>query len=146
MGQKTMTEHSKNLFWGCLCAAIGSIICLIATGVIDYPADQIHAPGWIVFLAGAIFTLGGLAIIFRSKPILVSIIGNLMVAVFAIIGVWVAIWSSSEGFSGGIPFLPRELNVTLGRWVFGVGAVISSLILIPGIKQLLKSIRSRRQT
>ena len=140
-----MTEHSKNLLWGGLCTAIGSIICLIATGIIDYPADKVHAPGWIVFLAGAIFTLGGLAIIFRSKPILVNIIGNLMVAVFAIIGAWVAIWSPSDGFSGGIPFLPHELNVTLGRWVFGLGAVISALILIIGIKHLLKSIRASRQ-
>ena len=141
-----MTQYSKNLLWGCLCTAIGSIICLIATAVIDYPADQVHAPGWIVFLAGAIFTLGGLAIIFRSKPILVNVIGNLMVAVFAIIGAWVAILSPSDGFSGGIPFLPHELNVTLGRWVFGLGALISALILVAGVKHLLKSIRSRRQT
>ena len=47
---------------------------------------------------------------------------------FALVGIWVALLSDDEGFSGGLFFLSRESNVALGRWMFGLGALISLAI------------------
>jgi hypothetical protein len=45
--------------------------------------------------------------------------------VFGVMGIWVSLFSSSEGFSGGLPFLSQDLNILIGRCLFGLGAIIS---------------------
>lgn len=49
----------------------------------------------------------------------------------AITGIWASLLSPSHGISGGIPFVPRSVNVGLGRLLFGLGALVCLLLLIP---------------
>lgn len=125
---------------------LGAMIVMIALDVIPTDPDKVHAPHWVIALAGAVFIFGGLAIGFRTNELLVSLLGNLIVASFAAVAAWVALDGSSDQFSGGIPFLPHEANVKIARVVFGGGAILCALMLIPGVRHLLRLVRGRTPT
>ncbi len=81
--------------------------------------------------------------IFQAKELIVSVLGNLIVLSFACITAWIALRGPAEQFSGGIPFLPDELDVKIARVMFGSCSVMCALVLIPGVKYLLKLSRRR---
>jgi len=114
------------------------MVMAIALEILPVDPEKIHAPHWVIGLAGAVFIFGGLAIGFRSNELLVSLLGNLIVASFAAVAAWVALDGSSDQFSGGIPFLPHEVNVKIARVMFGGGSILCALMLIPGVRHLLK--------
>jgi hypothetical protein len=138
----------------------GIYFTLIGLGVISVPGgdDTLHAPLWIVVCAGLVFVLGGGAVVLRdaagadpdtgelprNAPHWVRIAQHLMAlalyACFALIGTWIAFGPGERAFSGTIAVGP-----TLGRIVFGIGAVILWLTLvgsaISGGRKLLR--RSR---
>ncbi|NNC63152.1 MAG: hypothetical protein HKN84_00070 [Gammaproteobacteria bacterium] len=120
---------------------LGLMVVMIALDVIPYDPEKIHAPDWILILAGGVFIFGGLAVGFRTNELLVSVLGNLIVASFAAVAAWVALDGSSDQFSGGIPFVPHATNVKIARVMFGGGAVLCTLMLIPGIRHVLKLLR-----
>jgi hypothetical protein len=115
---------------------MGVVNCLIAVDVIPYDPAKIHAPWWAIFLAGMVFVMGGLTILFQGNKAAGAILGGVIVASFAVIGMWVAVAGPSGQFSGGVPFLSHTSNVRIARWVFAGGAVLCLLLLFAGIKQL----------
>lgn len=123
--------------------ALGLMILMIALDVIPTDPEKVHAPDWVIGLAGAVFVFAGLAIGFRANELLVSVLGNLIVAAFAAVTAWVALDGSSDQFSGGIPFVPHATNVKIARAMFGGGAVLCALMLIPGIRHVLKLLTER---
>ena len=129
-----------------IAVALGTMVVMIALDVIPTDPEKVHAPDWVIGLAGAVFIFGGLAIAFRANALLVCLLGNLIVASFAIVAAWVALDGSSDQFSGGIPFLPHGFNVKIARVMFGGGAILCALMLIPGIRHLLKFLRRRAPT
>ncbi len=139
-----MNSRQQIVIAGIGCLAVGTLICLVGLGVIPVDPDSVHAPGWVLGAAGGVFSLGGLAIIFPQRPVVASICGNLIVAMFAAIGIWIAVAAPAEGFSGGTWFLSREQNVSVARMMFGAGGAISLLMLIPGTKHLIRLIRELR--
>jgi hypothetical protein len=40
-------------------------------------------------------------------------------------GITSGVVAPPEGFSGDIPLLPQDKNVTLARWMFGFGSLVS---------------------
>jgi hypothetical protein len=122
---------------------LGLMVVMIALDVIPTDPGKVHAPDWVIGLAGAVFVLAGLAIGFRTNELLVSVLGNLIVASFAAVAAWVALDGSSDQFSGGIPFVPHATNVKIARVMFGGGAVLCALMLIPGVRHVLKLLTER---
>ena len=51
-------------------------------------------------------------------------LAGILCLVFGAMGTWVSLFSGSDGFTGGLFFLSTDQNVTLGRWMFGLGALI----------------------
>lgn len=131
-------ERKQVLFVGGFSLLMGGLICLVGLDVLPVDEGSIHAPRWVLVLCGGVFAAAGLAIFFQGRPLLVCLLGNIIVVSFAVIAAWIATAGPSSQFSGGIPLLPHELNVKIARGFFGVGALLCALILIPGIKQLLK--------
>ena len=121
----------------------GIAICLIGLHVIPVDPASVHAPDWVLLVAGSVFAMGGLAIVCRDDPLVVAALGNLIVLSFAAIAAWVSLRGPAEQFSSNVPFLSREATVGVARTVFGASAVICGLILIPGIRQLIRLIRAR---
>ncbi len=140
-----MKEQNHRLL-SAIAIALGLMTIMIALDIIPVEPEKVHAPAWLIGLAGAVFIFGGLAIGFRTNELLVSLFGNLIVASFAAVAAWVALDGSSDQFSGGIPFLPNEVNVKIARVVFGSGSILCALMLIPGVRHLLKLLRGRAPT
>ena len=132
-------KHDKGtVFAGGFSLLMGLMICLVGFGVLPTEEGSVHAPPWVVTACGALFVLAGCAVFLQGRPLALSVIGNLIIASFAAVGAWVALAGSSDGFSGGIPLVSHDLNVRIARGMFGTGAFLCALILIPGIKHTLK--------
>jgi hypothetical protein len=153
MEQQVKQVDKFNIAMGLMAAAIGTLILLIALGVIHptpaRPTRGGDAPAWVVAIAGAMFVLGGLAVVLQTAvsnastpegevppgtPMWVRVLlylAGLSIAVsLAVIASWIAFGSGTRGFSFSIPFLSGDLGETPGRVVFGFGAVMVWLILI----------------
>jgi hypothetical protein len=64
----------------------------------------------------------------RNKSVAAAFVGGLICGAMAVFGFNIALNSSS--IEGGLPFLPQDLNQTLGRIAFGTGAVFLTLITL----------------
>jgi hypothetical protein len=81
---------------------------------------------------------GGATLLVDRNSKLNTLCASLLLLLMGVIGAWVALLGPAAGFSGGIPFLPHAYNVTLARWVFGLGALVPFMISIYAIRTLLK--------
>lgn len=115
---------------------------MIALQLLPYDESKVHAPDWVILVSGGLFVFGGLAMVFRTHQLAVAVLGNLMVVSFASVAAWIAVLGPAEHFSGGIPFVSAALNVKLARIIFGACAIMCLLMLIPGLKHLVKLSRS----
>jgi len=111
-----------------LCIAVSLYLFSIASGFIPTSDEQAHAPLWVIGLCGVVFLIGGCMILLGRHSRVNDLLAAILCAIFGVVGLWVSLFSSSEGFSGGIPFLSYEQNVTIARWVFGLGSLISFAI------------------
>lgn len=51
-----------------------------------------------------------------------------ILAAMAVAGFWVAFKADPADIAGGLPLLDGTINGKIGKWVFGIGAVITSSI------------------
>ena len=129
MSRPPATNHNHPA-WGWLCIAIGLYPISLALGVVPVGDSSVNAPMWILASSGVAFVLGGCMVLLGQRSRLNNLLAALLCLVFASAGVWVALFSPPEGFSGGVPFLSNQSNVTLSRWVFGCGAGVSLAISV----------------
>jgi len=137
---------------GVIVAGIGLVIVLRAANIIQ--AGAIHAPNWVVGIAGLAFFLPGLFMVYygirnayqpfrlapRRDPGQLSFGGWILVGLLTtglgLIGAWVALGPGARQFQGGITGSAIE-----GRIVFGIGAVITlsvaALVWVNGFRQFL---------
>ena len=127
-----------NIVLACLCLAIGAAIMLVAAGIINVAADSIHAPLWVLGLCGLVFLLGGLMIFAGAKSRFNALGAALMCGSFGLVGAWVTFFSPDNSITGGLPFLSQATNATIGRWMFGTGALISFAIAWVALRQFLR--------
>ena len=144
---------------GAVASAFGLYFLLIGLGVLPVPGGprNLHAPLWVVALAGLVFLLGGVAVLInhvaganqsgelpldapRWTQVARYLIGVILFASFALIGSFVAIGGDARQFSGGVPLL-GSLNVSIARIMFGFGALICWLatvgFAVSGARKLL---------
>lgn len=147
---------------------MGTLFLLAGTGIVFVGLDwirvdpsTIHAPRWVLVVAGLTFAapgattlyygvrnaLGGGASTSEGYPVAGWAAGMLIAAGFTAIAAWIAFGPGERTFSGsvgvggiGAATSPSE---TVGRWVFGFAAVLCGLItllgLTHGIRGILKS-------
>ena len=134
---------------GAIAAAIGLYFMLVGAGALPVPGGSrnLHAPSWVVLLAGLVFFLGGAAVLLQvagkanasgdlpsDAPFWLRVaqylIGVTIFASFALVGSWVAIGGDARQFSGGVPFVNHSIGVTIARAMFGVGAIVCWLATI----------------
>ena len=110
----------------------------LATELLPADAAMLRAPMWVIFLCGVVFVLGGAMLLVDRNSRLNALCASLLLLVMGVIGAWVALLGPAAGFSGGIAFLPHAYNVTLARWVFGLGALVSFMMLAYALRTLLQ--------
>lgn len=102
--------------------ACGGYMLLMSVDVL--PGEMAdNTPRWIGALAGFVFVIAGVMIFLRNHSRALDLFAAILLAAFALMAAWIAI-HGAEGISGGVPFLPRDANISLGRVLFGFGAVL----------------------
>lgn len=162
--QRMATPNEMRLM-GALAAVIGFYFMLTGLGVLPVPGGprNLHAPLWVVFVAGLAFFLGGLALLLQAfgranangefpsdAPFWIRLaqylIGVTLFASFALIPTWIAFGGEARSFSGGVSFLDRATNITFARLVFGFGAAIcwfaAAAFALSGGRKLMRGGRS----
>ncbi len=139
--QRTATPNQTRLI-GALVMAVGLYFMLVGIGWLPIPGGSrsLHAPLWVVVMAGLVFFLGGLALLLQAlgranadgelpsdAPFWIRLaqylIGVTIFASFALIATWIAFGGEARSFSGGFSFL-GVANITFARLMFGFGALI----------------------
>ena len=149
MDERHTATPKQMLAIGLLFAAVGFYFALVGLGLLPVPGGtkNLHAPLWIVFLAGLAFFLGGVAAILqgvgganahgelpanapRWMRVAQSLFGLAIFAVFALMASWVAFGPGERHITATIPFYSGPANEWIGRGAFGIGAVIMWLATI----------------
>ena len=138
MALQSKSANKAHSVYGWMCILIGLYPIALAFGFIELDNSTAHAPMWVIALCGIVFLIGGCMILLNQHTRLIDLLAALICLSFAAIGMWVSLFSPSEGFSGGIPFIPNQTNIMISRWVFGSGAVVSFLIFIYAVRRALR--------
>jgi len=128
-------------------SAAGLYFMLGAGGILPMP--EADGPAFVVFCAGAAFLFAGLTCVVRAKAgmddrqtdvpddaalwlkLSYRALGIGVMGAFATIGTWIAIGSGPRAFTIGGSFGEMQTSgQTLGRVVFGLGAVIVWIYVI----------------
>jgi hypothetical protein len=131
---------------GILTAAAGLYFALVGIEAVP-PPSRINGPIWLSFLAGVVFLAAGLSVIIRglsgaddrsgdlpdSAPAWMKTVywldSVIAAAGLAGIGTWVAFGGGTRHFSMSGPII-GPLGEGIGRTVFGIGAIITWLIVL----------------
>ncbi|WP_428235386.1 hypothetical protein [Gracilimonas sp.] len=110
-------------------------IVLISFEVILVDDSSVNAPLWVIGICGLIFFLTGVLIYLGEKSRYNNLLAAIMVAAMGTVGSWVALFGADSGFSGGIPLLSADFNLSLARLLFGFGGFLCFLIAGYALKQ-----------
>ena len=124
---------------GWLCLGIGLYVSSISTGLLPIKIDNLHAPLWVLFLCGVIFILCGVMMLIGHGSKFNNILAAIVLIIMAGIGGWIALFSTPEAISGGIPFLSETNNIILSRIVFGCGALLTFFMSMYAIRKYIKN-------
>jgi len=122
-----------------LCVVLGTYPLSIAFGFVRVSDAQVHAPMWVIALIGLVFLIAGCMIFLANHSRANDLLASILCLLFGIIGMWVSLFGSTEGFSGGVPLVSHEANAEIARWVFGCGALICFSISAYAFRRSLKS-------
>jgi hypothetical protein len=147
---ETTTELSPRarLAMGLVFVLAGLPIMALATGLITPRLGSMHAPPWVVFLAGVSFSLVGLLILLPdTMGKFRGFLGAVFMVGFASIFVWIAFGPGERRFSGGFSigplFTSSASSEMEGRIVFGIAAVLLSAFALWGTYAWLRSLFRR---
>ena len=114
---------TKKLVTAGAVACIGAALVLLGADFIPQRVFKPHVPSWVLVVLGLGLILVGVSVFFRiGSPIATRLIG-VSLLLMAMAFSWVAFFSDPRYMSGGLPFLPDDYNVLLGRTVFGLFAL-----------------------
>jgi len=127
MEQRSARRKTINKL-GWLFIGVGLAVMALALGLLPLDDTNVTAPRWIVGIGGAIFATAGLMMLLGEQSPVNNLLAAFLLTGMGLIGGWVGLFGSDEGFSGGLPFLPETVNISLARGLFGMGALICFLL------------------
>lgn len=114
---------NKDIATALIAIACGGYALLAASSVLPMETSN-DTPLWVVGLVGVMFVIAGIMIFLRNYSRALDLFAAILLASFTLVAGWITFYSSPEGFSGGIPFLPRDANVSFARVMFGLGTLL----------------------
>ena len=121
---KTATHLRIRQIIAFFCIAAGAFPVLISLGVVQLADSKLEVPFWVLGLAGVVLVIAGCMMLVGEKSRANDFLAAILLSLFGVIAVWVSVFSTGEGFSGGLPFVARETNIAIARWVFGGSALV----------------------
>jgi hypothetical protein len=149
---------------GLLAVAMGLFLLLVGLGAVPVNPRSVHAPLWTASAAGIAFMLAGLSIAVGAihgvsetgelpkdtgwwMRLFYYAVGLVITGSLASVASWVAFGPGPRAFSGtGMFLLSRETGDTVGRVVFGIGAVLTWLFTIAIAVSGARKLRSGKST
>lgn len=133
-------------WFGAIFIATGAAIMGIGVGWIEVDPSSVHAPYWVLTACGGVFVLGGVMTwTSRLDERVNHLLALILVGMFASIASWIAFGPGEREFSGGASTGPISVGgsggETLGRVMFGFGAVMLWLIEVVIAVKLIGSLR-----
>jgi hypothetical protein len=112
---------------GLVAALVGAIIVLAAFDRGPMSDAPMHAPAWIVALAGGFFATCGFLL--AAPPGRAGVVfGGVATISLTIVFAWTALYGDARYFSGGLPFVSRHTNVVIARIMFALVALLGLAI------------------
>jgi hypothetical protein len=123
---------------GVLVMAMGGFIVGIGLGVVPVPEESIHAPRWVIAVAGLAFLFAGVSVVQQAFQIeaFKYVPGLAIVLALAAVANWVAFGPGDRSGEGTLTIVGIQIPVSSdigGRIVFGFGAVVIDLLLVVGV-------------
>jgi len=131
-----MNADRQKLAVGLLAMTMGSGILLVGLGAIEVDPASVHAPMWVIGVAGMTFIGGGAAVLFEGHRLLANLGGLTVIASLMTVAFWVAFNAPAEQIQGGIPLLSAETNGRIGKLLFGFGGFLCLALLVYGLRRL----------
>lgn len=104
---------------------LGIFLLIVAAELIPGVTRQANdAPNPIIALAGLVFIIAGCMVFLGSKSRANDLLAAVLCALFGVIAAWVSLFGASGGFSGGLPFVGHESNISIARVAFGLGSIM----------------------
>jgi len=120
----TSLSRRARFAWGLVVIALGCYPIALGFGLLPTGEAGLSAPSWIVVAAGLVFVIAGFMILLARHTRANNLLAGILLLLFGVIGAWVSLFGSGDNMTGGLPFLPREVNAVLGRLLFGLGALL----------------------
>lgn len=145
---RQMTPREQKIFGG-IFIIVGLFIVGIGLNVVPIDENDLHAPRWILTLAGLVFVIPGIMVLTlgTGKEKLVGIIGGpLMLLIMTIIPGWIALGPGTRECSGTSSFIfstSRTVADLECRFVFGIGGLLVLLIFIFSIVRLFRKKKNK---
>jgi len=127
-------SHEK-LMVGAFFCVMGGMVVLAAFGFGPMSKSAMHAPRWIVGIAGLIFSGCGLMLISASHKIATWIGGMVTIGMTIICG-WIALFGEDEHFSGGFSVFSESIEVLIARVLFGAVAILGTAMTINALRNI----------
>lgn len=159
MAERTQLSPGGAVVVGLFFGVVGTLVLLIALGTLGDKHVSDGTPPWVGVAAGVMFLLGGLSVIVGygvaggmgtdgdlppGTPLAVRVVQSALglgaAAMLASIASWVAFGSGARRFSVVGPLLSDAVNETLGRTLFGIGAIamwaFTAAMLVVNVRRL----------
>lgn len=145
MATKSLKDMSTGgrIGLGLLVISLGLLPMLVAVDVIHADPSTIHAPRWVLFLAGVVFVFAGLMVLAGGQSRWSDAMAALLCLCFAAVAAWAALLAPGDKMSGGLWFLPHGVNVTIGRAIFGIGALTCLAIAVYALRRAARGAARR---
>jgi hypothetical protein len=148
MGRRTAAELGRQApmngpapgsrFAAALCLLFGATLVGLGFGIIPSEPGTLHAPPYIIVLAGLSFWIAGIALTLgNAKPRLNHVLAAILLAFFAAIGGWVSLFGENQAFGGSVAMVSPNTNMSLARIVFGIGALLCAALSIYAFKKAI---------
>ena len=120
---------------------IGVIFILMGVGIIPFERQPNEAPKFVLAVCGGIFGMAGLMSLMENHTKYLNLMASILIAMMGSVGAYVALYGESGNMSGGIGILSNSANITLGRVMFGFGAIICFAISVHALRKHFKNLK-----
>ncbi len=128
--------HSKGrILSSALLIVAGLVIELTVLDIISIDENLVHAPNWVIALLGILFLSSGLVVVVSPESSIATWSAGTLVIAITLVSAWVAVYGSGEHFSGDLPFISKDTNVIIARFIFGCVSLLGLAIILAAAKK-----------
>jgi hypothetical protein len=131
-----VTRSHEKFVTGVFFSIMGVIILLAAFGLGPMSDSAMHAPRWIVGIAGMLF-LGCGVMLIETFHRLASLMAGLATVGMTVICGWIALFGEDQYFSGGPSMFAEHTEVLIARVIFGLVTALGAAITINALRKLI---------